>query len=491
MSNANFSVVAPQIAMTYPNGGETWYMGSRVTITWNAHASAGETVKPKLFRGDTLERWIIGSTPNDGSFVYILPTDLTPASNYRVQVYQSTDGSNMDYSDSVFSINASPLEVTHPNGGELLAPGDTVLVTWTSEGIAGSQVRIRLIENDEPVGWVAGVTANDGAHYWTVPSALSLGTQYKILVYSESNGSMVDYSDSTFSITEARLKLIRPQFGGRWIPGTSSTITWDRGSIAEDERVNLDLFKGGVLTTSIATNILNTCAFDWSLPGTLALGSDYRIRIQSVSTPELLDFTDGPFTMAAGTLNLTHPNGGERFVVGSPVSILWSQEGDAGATVDIALLKGGVLDRTLVAAENNDGRYVWNVPNDLAVGTDYTVQIASTDDAEIMDKSSRTFSVTNVGLRVTSPNGGETVAAGSPCSITWESTGALGTYIKIKLVQNGAVYGWITGKAINNGAYTWNVPADLAPGSYQILMYASADGTIKDTSDGVFSVTAP
>jgi hypothetical protein len=90
---------------------------------------------------------------------------------------------------------------------------------------------------------------------------------------------------------------------------------------------------------------------------------------------------------------LSSPDGGETWEQGSSHDILWSVSGDAGPTVRIELLKGGIVNGTIASSVQNDGSFAWNVPAFQAVGTDYRIRVASSSNGSVFDDSDGNFSI--------------------------------------------------------------------------------------------------
>jgi hypothetical protein len=92
---------------------------------------------------------------------------------------------------------APRLVLTAPNGGERLAAGSTVAVTWKSEGSLG---RVKLeLSADGGSSWrtLEDSLPNSGAHAWLVPP---LDTSQALLRVSSVEGSASDASDGPFTV---------------------------------------------------------------------------------------------------------------------------------------------------------------------------------------------------------------------------------------------------------------------------------------------------
>jgi PKD repeat protein/murein DD-endopeptidase MepM/ murein hydrolase activator NlpD len=100
----------------------------------------------------------------------------------------------------------------------------------------------------------------------------------------------------------------------------------------------------------------------------------------------------------------------------------------------------------------------------------------------------------NVGVptsvRVTAPNGGETWAAGSTHTVTWEDN--LGGNVRIELYQDGVYHTTLAKSTPSDGAFEWVVPGDLAQASgLKVRITDQANPARYDESDAPFSVTQP
>ncbi len=202
-------------------------------------------------------------------------------------------------------------------------------------------------------------------------------------------------------------------------------------------------------------------------------------------------------------ITLTSPNGGETWAAGSSQTISWDYSGSPGGAVKIELLKDGVLDQVISygAYTGNDcnGSCIWPVPASQAAGSNYTVRVTSILEDIYTDTSNSTFTI--IGLQATSitvsaPNGGETWAAGSSQTISWDYSGSPGDLVKVELLKSGAA-----AKVINTGAYIglngsgscqWTVPAGLTLGTaYKVRVTSTINNIYTDTSNNAFTITGP
>jgi hypothetical protein len=95
------------------------------------------------------------------------------------------------------------------------------------------------------------------------------------------------------------------------------------------------------------------------------------------------------------------------------------------------------------------------------------------------------------GLRVISPNAGESWPRASTQSIAWSTRGVTVNSVWIELSTNGGTsWSTLAASASNTGSFSWTVPNTL---SATCLVRVSDTGTsgLTDTSDAYFSIVAP
>jgi molybdopterin-binding protein len=191
----------------------------------------------------------------------------------------------------------STITVTYPNGGENLSQNSQHDITWTSKNVT-ENVKIELLRGTSVSNTISSGTANTGKYSWTVPSGQTVGVDYKIRITSTSNSSVNDTSDGNFSISAApkSITVVSPNGGERWRRGTRYSIKWTTvGSIGSS--VKIELLKGGILSRTITSSTNNGGSYSWTVPSRQTTGTDYKIRITSISDSSINDTSDNSFTV--------------------------------------------------------------------------------------------------------------------------------------------------------------------------------------------------
>jgi len=154
-------------------------------------------------------------------------------------------------------------------------------------------------------------------------------------------------------------------------------------------------------------------------PGT-RLKSQVALRAtDSMRSPTLESLT---IDYAAGDLVVVSPNGGERIATGTSHEITWTASGYE-LTYPIRLdysLDGGKTYHLIQDAVENDGAYVWSLPEDLA-SADALVKVSDGHDPSWFDLSDEPFAIGTAAPRTSQVSAdvkapAETVAAAPPAS---------------------------------------------------------------------------
>lgn len=187
------------IVVVSPNGGEKLIRGTTKTISWSSN-NIGSYVKIDLLKGGVLNKVITSSTPNDGSYSWLIPTTQTLGTDYKIRVTSTSKSTYSDVSNANFAISDPYIRVIYPNGGESWNKGSTKTITWTKAGNVGSYVKIELLKSGAVNRVISWSTPNDGSFSWYIPSTQSIGSDYKIRITSTSYSKYTDSSNYNFKI---------------------------------------------------------------------------------------------------------------------------------------------------------------------------------------------------------------------------------------------------------------------------------------------------
>ena len=103
-------------------------------------------------------------------------------------------------------------------------------------------------------------------------------TNYRIRIRTVDN-LLSDHSDY-FTIAKPSIKITAPVAGTKWARTTTQTITWTfNGTVRSG--VKVQLLRGTTLVQTIVMSTPNNGSFPWTIPGSLAAGSNYKIKIKT------------------------------------------------------------------------------------------------------------------------------------------------------------------------------------------------------------------
>lgn len=295
--------------------GQALELGSTTTLEWTDNLSGD--VQIELLKEGVQQHLITAQTESDGSYSWTIPTDLPVDADYTMRL-TSLDFPDLTVSTGRFSIvpSSTYLLVTTPNGGESWEIGSTQTITWHDNFIGF--VQIRLLKGGQIVQTLANAAIGIGTFSWTIASTLTPGDDYKIRITNTDNTSIRDESDLAFTLSGAAipsLTVLTPNGGETLTMGTPYSITWNSSNLTGD--VLIRLIKNGALVLKISTGTANDGEFTWNIPTTLTAGSDFTIRVTSLTNPTVTDDSDGMFTIqtAAAKAGATSPEAPATFAL--------------------------------------------------------------------------------------------------------------------------------------------------------------------------------
>lgn len=390
ISDSLFKIIAePSITVTAPNGGEVWYNGQRQTITWN---STGDFLEVRIeYSLDNGASWTVlrNDTDNDGRFNWI-PQNLH-SDSMLVRISDTFNPLIADVSDSVFTIRSRSVTLIAPNGGETWESGSTQTIAWEFDGPIDSVALEFSLNNGRNWEKMAAVrnSRNNSRYDWQLPEVASDSVLVRISDVSDS--AVADVSDAVFRIVRTTLTLTAPNGGEIWMAGSQQSITWISDGGIDSVKIEYTLNHGQVWN-AIAASAPNTGSYLWTLPETESTAALIYISDAADNSPS--DISDGVFTIAAETLTLLSPNGGETWESGHFYDIEWSgSETISQVKLEYSLDNGRTWNTIADSLPNNDG-YSWLTP---AINSDSVlVRISDTSDGSPFDVSDEVFSITIV-----------------------------------------------------------------------------------------------
>lgn len=197
------------------------------------------------------------------------------------------------------------------------------------------------------------------------------------------------------------LSITYPNITGlEWKIGKEYTITWQsKGNVGPSAK--LELYKGNTLHRIISENTDNDGSHKWSVPPELQTGSDFRIKISSITDSTIYDFSDHFFTInQIPNLKITYPDSaGIIWYCDSTYNIKWQSWGQVGPNVKLELYKDNSFFKIINFSAINEGYYRKTIfPEDCA-GENCKIKITAVSNDSVYDFSDHAFAIfTAVGV---------------------------------------------------------------------------------------------
>jgi len=186
----------------------------------------------------------------------------------------------------------------------------------------------------------------------------------------------------------------------------------------------------------------------------------------------------------AGSLKITYPAGGEKFINGSTQNITWNSEGVIKVKLEYSTDNGTKWFSVKNNLDARIGSYSWVVPK--LNSSQCFLRITSQIDGTIADTCNTSFSIQpEASVSVTSPNGSELWDCGSLQLITWSAQSI--SNVNIDFSSDGGT-NWnnvVTSYPADSSKYSWMVPSVVSDNC--LIKISSAENTlIYDISDAAF-----
>ncbi|MDP3148876.1 MAG: carbohydrate binding domain-containing protein [Ignavibacteria bacterium] len=484
----NFSVEKGSgLKLTSPVGGEVWNSGSTHPITWTSTGVTTVKIEYSLDWGTTWTTLTSSASASAGTYTWNLPIVDETKNTCLVKI---TDVSNaaVTSSSSMFTIQlkvAGTVSLYSPNGGETWNAGAQQWIGFTSTDIP--YVKIEYSTNGGTT-WItlsARETTANGGYAWTIPNTPS--TQCKVRVSDADDPTVYDISDANFTIAGSGTKYVTlssPNGGEIWAPNTSHDIKWSSYGVI-NVTLEFSSNNGTSWSTIISSVAANLASYSWTTPNITS--TNCLVRISDYSNKALYDVSNAVFSIKlVKTIQLTSPNGGESWNVGSTQPITWSAQGITSVKIEYSINNGTSWN---TVATSSGTSYSWSIPD--AVSAQCLVRVSDASDATLKDISDGVFSIVKIAsVTVLSPNGGEKLVVGTTAKILWNSTNISNVKIEVKLDLD-YYYIPIATVSASTGSYDWLISTEyfsMLHGNCLIRISDATNADINDVSDGYFSL---
>ena len=208
------------------------------------------------------------------------------------------------------AVDAVPpvVAVTSPNGGETLAAGDSVAITWTaSDNVAVTNVDVSYsLDNGGAWTPLAVAVPNTGTLGWRLPNVVSTQATVRVVARDAASNSATDLSNAVFTIadlTAPRVTVAAPNGGEGFTGGTLQSVTWSASDNIGVDSVSVDYSLHGAFGPWVAIQhaLANSGAVAWTLPDSSTDSALVRVVAFDHALNQGADASDGLFQIGAST----------------------------------------------------------------------------------------------------------------------------------------------------------------------------------------------
>ncbi|MCK4413467.1 MAG: hypothetical protein KAY32_07990 [Candidatus Eisenbacteria sp.] len=460
-SSDDFGIdVVCELEVIAPNGGERYYVGDQIPITWNGD-HCGSEVKIELLQDGVACRTLARETNNDGDFAWYGAAQCDGPDGYTIRI-TDPDTETVDESDGPFQILVPcELTITSPPGGGTWELETTLPIEWgTSGDDCGDEVMIELIRGDEVCLVISEATPNDGAFDWTTEQCAGFTSGYIIRVTDTTSGAF-DVTDGSLEILfipppTCEIELLAPNGGEALCVGEPFEIIWTPNEFCGAE-VIIELLRDGEVCETISAATENDGALLWDPAQCDGQSDNYTIRITDLGTTVSVESAATFQIFPACVLTVSSPMGGETLCAGEVLMIEWTASACCGDEVRIDLLRGGEVCLTIAEATDNNGSLAWEAAQCPGGTGDYSIRVTDLETG-VSAESPASFSIDPpCAIEIGSPQGGELICVGGDLVlIEWASSNCCGSLVTIELLLDGVVCRTIAESAPNSGSFAWN-----------------------------------
>ncbi|MBN1968880.1 MAG: hypothetical protein JXR48_02010, partial [Candidatus Delongbacteria bacterium] len=394
-----------------------------------------------------------------------------------IAIFVSCD---MDHSNVFDSDYDSKLTLKNFNSNDIeIVPLESYDILW--EDNVDNKLKIELFKSENFVDLIVDEPETEGKFSWTPTLTLLESNDYHLKFSTKNNNTVVN--SSPFKIVGILDNAVLNSDSIFY--NETYQISWNDNI---SENVKIELYKGSDFVQDIIASTASNGSYSWSVPTTLTAGTDYKVKITSVNTSSLYDYSDIFTISLAPYIAVTNPASSTTWRMGSSVSIQWSD--NISENVKIELFKGDDFVQDIVSSTSSNGSYSWTVPTSLTAGTDYKVKITSVNNSNLYDYSD-TFTVSLApDITVTNPTSSTTWQIGSNASIQWDDN--ISENVKIELYKGDDFVQDIIATTSSNGSYSWTVPTSLTAGTdYKVKITSVNNSSLYDYSDTFTVSLAP
>lgn len=490
-------ILTPSITITSPNGGETYYAGDQITITWTSANMDSETLKYEAYVRDYLSStWAWQeqepSIPNTGSFAFTIPADATYGTQYKIRLTGNTSGTS-DECDAAFTIIASPriysIQSENTSGAS----------NWATDSVRIGGIVTAVTSNAKNYYLQAGTGPWSGIYvFYNTTHTYQVGDSLIV------KGKVEEFNNLTELTT---LKAATVVSSANPVP-TPAAVSTSAAKAEEYESVLIKVTGATCASGSAGSYVVNDGSGDLTVYKsiftglTLEVGRKYDITgvlgwFNTTSIYQLYPRSAADVYAYSNDATLSTFTLGGQDVLALSGIVVANPATDPGATLHVDNFTG--FAGIVAAATSAKATFAITLNGATVDPTSYATQALADGDVVVAtvtaeDGTVKHYKVTLSGenrtLTVTAPAGGESYSTGQPVTITWTSTNITSVNISVYDAISHTFLEQLNTTPVDAtlGTFTYTI-VNGEFGSIILRISDAADPAFYDESAGSFTVT--
>jgi len=299
----------------------------------------------------------------------------------------------------LFSQNlSSQVTVITPNGGESFVAGTIDTIRWQASSVTFVNIEYTT---DNGMNWTflaESVSSVFPAYSWTIPNFIS--SMCKVKITDAMYAAYSDESDTPFSIVDQlmpALTLLYPNGGEIIYNGSQQNITWSSSNVSF---VNLYFSPNNGETWNLLASNISAASGSYLSAVNSSSTTNALIRISDASNAQVFDECNQVFTIIDTTspkIQVTFPNGGETFAIGSVMNIVWTSTVLSGTSnIEYSIDNGISWNSIANNMPSSSPSYMWYIQS--AISSNCKIRVYDTANPSINDESDNVFSIIDMAI---------------------------------------------------------------------------------------------
>ncbi len=471
---SDFPIKIADITILAPGAGQELLAEAQTSINWVSTNIENVKIEYSLNNWANKTEIVNNVSAQTGSYAWNIPDIQT--NNARIRI---SDINNPNLAkEVVFNIKQTlNLSLVAPNGGELLKAGNQFPITWNAKNISSINIDYSTNNGTNWTSIASAIDASTSPYYWGVPDINSKNC--KIKISQASDPSVFAESDTTFTISNARLELLSPNGGELWYINDSTQIRWDSKGINEiglAYRIHPDSAWINISDSEPAFPSMN---YGWNIP--IIPSNNVGIKIYDKENPQIYDISDAVFTVAG--VKLTSLNSAEKLIFREKTVVTWEAVEVTDVQLSYSTDNGNnwqIVENTFSAEKES---YTWDAP--YPPSDSCLFRIRDNNNSSLVDISDTIFSIN--GLLLTNDLNGKELLVGTEYHINWLSQDVDNVKIEYSTDRGN---NWLTiiSYTESDGNYNWLVP-NTASEFCKLKITDLDNGDVYDQNIGNFKIT--